>query len=76
MEEAFHISREKKGAFQIAIPTQWKNCMLNYCYIRLRSERNRLQRKLNCKLNHLMDWTKNTNPSFVMNLSSEQLGKD
>ena len=74
VEDAFSTLRSRRHGFNQAVPFEWKNRMLDYCYRKLRKCCNRLERKLQIKLKNLIaesDWTKHANVEFIVNLSDK-----
>lgn len=79
VDEAFRSVRNTRYNFNQAVPVDWKDKLLDYCYGKLRRERSRLRNHLNRKIRILVDnsdWTKHANPNFVVNLSNKLLDKD
>ena len=79
VKEAFRELRRRKYSFIQAIPFEWKNVLFDYCYGKLRMCCRRLENKLHNKLNRLIrnsDWSRNSNPNFVVNLSNKPLDND
>ena len=78
VKHAFRFSKRKELELRRAINHRWHTRLLDYCYDKLRSARRVLQANLDNKLTRLIEnsrWTKDANPSFIVNLSDKQLDK-
>ena len=76
VDEAFSICKKKRHVFDTSIPQEWKNCLLDFCYDKLRRECVSIERNLNRKLKRLIEnsnWTKHANYEFMVNLSDKVL---
>ena len=72
VRESFKKSRQKKQELLNVLPAEWRKCVFDHCYKRLRYRRRRLECNLENKLNMLIDnskWTTDANHDFVINLS-------
>lgn len=72
VREAFKTSRRKKRDLLAALPIDWRKCIFDFCYQKLRNKCNCLRLTLDNKITVLIansNWSIHANEDFVINLS-------